>query len=505
MNKIKEQFKKDFEESNKKVDLTFDVSKLQLNEESEVTFEEIKRKKKNKRRIIIFSTVSAVTVLTVVGISLSQMLEINTSVTTMKRNLSLNTVAIAESNTFKKLNSFSYPENSYGIRNKVTDSAVSAYNNFTNETYHSLVDTSKKDNMSYASIGLYSIMNELYGAISREDLKNQFDNLLGLNENTRKSFYKSVMEANSFINEDNTTQLKNAAFFNTVFNHSKEYVDNLTQLYCEAYKIDFKTEANKMVEWVNKAVYSDGFIDEQFLNMSEYTQLYYLSTLYFKNAWKEKYLSEDNIDDDFFLSNGSKKTVKYMKHSYMCEEYYDYESYISIRDYYMNGNASITYIVPKKIDDDIFALTKNKNIFEDKIENRVKVDPGADYYRAVLVNLQTPKFKVDIELDLKNTLINLGFADMFNDQIDSFSKAFDDPSAPNYNFYLAQMKQKNEVEFNEDGTIVKSVSFGSVEAKDTSMGPPGDEIDVKLNQPFIYIVRDCNDVPILVGHIDNPQ
>ena len=67
------------------------------------------------------------------------------------------------------------------------------------------------------------------------------------------------------------------------------------------------------------------------------------------------------------------------------------------------------------------------------------------------------------------------------------------------------MKQKNEVEFNEDGTIVKSVSLGSMETKNTSMGPPGDEIDVKLNQPFIYIIRDCNNIPILFGHIDNPQ
>ena len=109
MNKIKEQFKKDFEESNKKAELTFDVSKLQPNVEPEVTFEEVKRKKKNKRRIII-ACVSTAVVLTVVGISLSQMFEVHSSVTTAKRNLSANAIAIAESNTFKKLNNFNYPD-----------------------------------------------------------------------------------------------------------------------------------------------------------------------------------------------------------------------------------------------------------------------------------------------------------------------------------------------------------------------------------------------------------
>ena len=55
MNKIEKQFKKDFEESNKKIELTFDVSQLTPNAEPELTFEEVKRKKKNKRNIIKFS------------------------------------------------------------------------------------------------------------------------------------------------------------------------------------------------------------------------------------------------------------------------------------------------------------------------------------------------------------------------------------------------------------------------------------------------------------------
>jgi serine protease inhibitor len=31
-----------------------------------------------------------------------------------------------------------------------------------------------------------------------------------------------------------------------------------------------------------------------------------------------------------------------------------------------------------------------------------------------------------------------------------------------------------------------------------------DTLDVKLNQPFIYIIRDINGTPIFVGHVDNP-
>ena len=505
MNKIKEQFKKDFEESSNKVNLTFDASQLEPNIGSEEVMKQLKKTKRNRRRIIV-SCVSAAVVLTVVGVSLSQLLEVHSNVRTARRTLSVNAISIAESNTFRKLNNVKYPEGNSPESNEISKETMSAYNNFANETYHSLVDTSKKDNMSYAAVGLYSIMNELYGAISRDELKTQFDQILGLDETSRKDFYSKVMKANSYISEFNTTQIKNSAFFNTQFEPNQEYVNKLTDLYCEAYSIDFKTEASKMVEWVNEAVGSDDFIDTNFLNMSIYTQLYYFSTLYFKNAWATKYLAADNFEDDFYLSNGSKKTTTYMVHSYMTADYYDYGSYISLKDYYLNGNASITYILPKKTSDDVFALTRNANIFKEKEENKVR-NPHSygDYYEPFYVHLQTPKFKVSADLDLIPTLTNLGFADMFSDEVDSFNKAFDDPQTSAYKFYLEQVKQKNDVEFNEDGAIVKSVSMGSIGSKGGDFGPMGDTLEVKLDQPFIYIIRDCNDVPILVGHIDNPK
>ena len=51
------------------------------------------------------------------------------------------------------------------------------------------------------------------------------------------------------------------------------------------------------------------------------------------------------------------------------------------------------------------------------------------------------------------------------------------------------MKQRNEVEFNEDGSIVKSVSMSGM-SKGEAAPFIGDTLDVNLNQPFIYIIRD---------------
>ena len=71
------------------------------------------------------------------------------------------------------------------------------------------------------------------------------------------------------------------------------------------------------------------------------------------------------------------------------------------------------------------------------------------------------------------------------------------------NLYLDKLKQKNEVEFNEDGSVIRSIAVPIIAA--TSTAPiETDVIEVKLEQPFIYIIRDINDTPIFVGHVDNP-
>ena len=493
MDEFKEQFKKDFEESSN-TNLSFDTTQLEPNNVSD------KHKARLRMKLIVASVaVVAVASLIVGGAFALGIFRTEESVKASNRRYSLNEIRIAESNTFKKLNTVSYPDGNAPSPIRTTEEENKAYNNFSNLTYHSLVNTSKKDNMSYSVVGLYSIINEMTNATSREELKEKFNILLGLNESSRVTFYDKVMKANSFASDESTIQLKNSAFFNNEFNYNQEFVNSLTKLYCEAYQIDFETEANKMVEWVNQAVNSKGFIDEKFLEINDETQLYLFSTLYFKNAWANKYLSENNIKDDFYLT--SDKTVKatYMNHSYLSQSYYDYGSYISVKDYYFSGRASVTYLVPKKVEDNIFDLTKDVNIFEEKEENIVKNEE----YGQIMVNLSTPKFTTKTDVDFQKCLDNLGFGDIYNPNIDSFKNAFDDVKLEDYNIYIQKIRQKNEVEFNEDGSIVKSITMASFGAG--SAAPmKNDTLDVKLNQPFIYIIRDINGTPIFVGHVDNP-
>jgi hypothetical protein len=123
--------------------------------------------------------------------------------------------------------------------------------------------------------------------------------------------------------------------------------------------------------------------------------------------------------------------------------------------------------------------------------------------RGTMVELKTPKFHFKADSDFKSCLRALDLGEVFDPNINSFGNAFSDENAGSTNFYLQNLKQRNEVEFNEDGSTVRSISFGAGAGGSAPLSPDGG-LEVELNQPFIYIIKDINDMPIFVGHVDNP-
>lgn len=492
---IKKQFKEDFENANK-VDLDFDLDQLEDN-----TRMTLFKNKSTRGWMLRGCSILAVCLLLVGFCFQVGLLKIKVSAKFYKNKYSVSEIYIAESNSFKKLNNVSYPSDEYPTKSEISEEEVAAYNNFSSSTYQSILETSNNANMSYSIAGLYSLMNEMSCGTTKEDLKDRFDNLLGLDKNGRSSFYEKLIKANSFGKENSTIQVKNAAFLDNKYEYSTEFVNDLTKLYCEAYQLDFDLDRKKIFEWIDQALKTSNYIDNRSLEIDKETMLFLFSTFYFKNDWYIKYRSDKNIKDNFYLNGNDKVQTTFMKHSYLIDCYYDYGNYLSVTDYYTDKVASVTYLVPKKVDDNIYELTKGKNIFVDEEENKVV---NSNPKESIMVKLTTPKFSFKTDIDLKSSLVNLGFEDAFDRNINSFDKVIKENPAGKYNVYLQNIKQRNEIEFNENGTIVRSLataSFGAGSAGVTEMNT----VEVKLNQPFIYIIKDINGSPIFVGHVDNPK
>ena len=94
----------------------------------------------------------------------------------------------------------------------------------------------------------------------------------------------------------------------------------------------------------------------------------------------------------------------------------------------------------------------------------------------------------------------MGLNELFDSNSQSLNHAF--KNVEDSSIYLKWVKQKNAISFHEDGTTIRSLTFSMGAAK--SAAPMVDVLEVKLDQPFIYIIYDSNDLPLYLGYVVHP-
>lgn len=473
--KLRNKIKQDLE-SKLDINLSFDMSKLEVNEKRVI----------NPRRIIKYTSLAlASSLLIAFMVPIISLLDVDTTYNEVKRRYSLNEVEILNNTSFKKMNEVKYPSSKreiYGVSEEYKD----ALNNFTYNVYNEL----DKENISFSPLGLYSNLNIISLASDNKEVLNQFDDVLGLNKESRKENFKNMYRSNFFANEEGTLQMYNAVFQSNKWKYNEDFINDLSEYYTESYVLDFNdnSDVNKMLNWIDSTLKENKFLSKKDLEINELTALYFFTSIYFNNEWNKRYLSKDNYRDDFYNLDGSKVTKEYMNHV-IKTPIYIYDDYISVYDSYKN-NMSIQYIIPKEIDSNIYDLVNGVNFLK---EDESKLN------ESYFIDLSVPKFDFESNIDFNEIIKSIGLDKLFNDN--SLNRAFE--YVDENGFSLEYIKQKNKVEFNEKGTVVKSFTI-SMGAKNTSMSPLDTyTLEVKLNSPFIYVIRDVNNLPLYIGNVSN--
>ena len=107
--------------------------------------------------------------------------------------------------------------------------------------------------------------------------------------------------------------------------------------------------------------------------------------------------------------------------------------------------------------------------------------------------IEIPRFKMEYEVQLKNTLIALGMAEIFGGLKTNFSPMTDSPVE------VESVKHKTFVEVNEEGTEAAAVTVIELELLTTGF-------EMNVNRPFFCAIRDNTTGTILfMGTIVDPQ
>lgn len=489
MSKLKKLVKQDFENKlNNKP--SFDVNSLPIVESREFNS---KRRVKLIKKVTLITSLSLVSFMVIgyAALVFGFRINIDENGRFHERQFSKNEIAAIESASFKKLNDVTYPTYQHE-QLLVEDKYIESVNNFAYKIYENV---EYNDNFSYSPLTLYNSLSILSLASDNEEVAKQFDALLGLSKQKRKSNFINTYINNYIVNENGTTQMYNGLFVDYNSNISESLVEEFTSYYTELYSIDFANnqDINKMLNWVDDAVNDSNYLSSKDLKINELTSFMLFSTLYFDNKWSNMYSEKDSYKDDFLLADGSKKQVEYMNHTYV-GNVYRYDNYDSFYDYYKNG-YKVQYVVPR------FDLNLNQNIHQIIKDKNFLLENEDNLNDHVIISLNMPKFSSSCYYNFTELLVNNGLDKAFNMYDKPFNYLYDNEKDDEM-IFLCDVFQKNKVSFNEDGTTIKSVNVST--GMNATAPAPLESITYKLNQPFIYVIYDINNIPLYIGQVDNP-
>ncbi|MGB7893844.1 MAG: serpin family protein [Microcoleus sp.] len=232
--------------------------------------------------------------------------------------------------------------------------------------------------------------------------------------------------------------------------------------------------------WVSQK--TQGKIDKIVDRISSEQVLFLINAIYFKGNWKTPFDKSQTANKTFSLPDGSSKQhpMRSQKGFYW---YYETDKFQAVSLPYGKEGALAMYI---------FLPNSNSNLatFLQQLtpENWKKWMQEFSEKKGII---EIPRFKIEYEVELSNTLIVLGMAGIFDISQADFSPMTDDKIA------VDSVKHKTFVEVNEEGTEAAAV---------TSIETRSSPFQMNVNRPFFCAIRDNTTGTILfMGTIVDPQ
>ncbi|NWR66683.1 SPB10 protein, partial [Bucorvus abyssinicus] len=250
----------------------------------------------------------------------------------------------------------------------------------------------------------------------------------------------------------------------------------------EPHKVNFKTAPDQsrreINAWVEKQ--TEGKIKNLLSSqdVASSTKLILVNAIYFKAEWKETFKAENTNLQPFRLSKNKTKPVKmmYMRHTFpvLIMEAMNFKM---IELPYVQHELSMFILLPNDIKDSSTGLEQlERELTYEKLSEWT--DPKK--MTETLVDLYLPKFKMEEEYKLRDSLWSMGMHSAFGGSAD-FS-GMDETGE----VVISEAIHKSFVAVDEKGTeAAAATAFISV----TSPGPTTQVLKFKVDHPFHFFIR----------------
>ena len=385
-----------------------------------------------------------------------------------RETIELKNLQFKDNDNFSTLSQVNYPSLNYEV-GSIDNDMIAEINHFSYKLIKKIFTV--QDNQLFAPLSLYMALSMLVEGTS-STTSAELENLLGQKREKLTKQLKLIYENNYYSNQNGRVYLANSLWLKKGLKINSEYLNFIKDnFYAQSYEIDFtkRKEKDKIIKWINYYTENILKLDRNNYQIEDNLALLLLNTIYFDNKWLIAYDKEKTVEDTFYLDKNNTKMVEYMNHQ-ISTLYKKTSEYVVVMDYFENNNT-ITYIMPtipfdKLCSKDFTSFTNDLVMGE--------------------VNLSVPKFDYSKEYNLNEALKSLGVRKIF--EKDSLNKIGENLSV-NY------IKQNVGIKLSESGAKAAAVTSIGIMKSSLVVDP----ITIKLDRPFLYLIKDANNVLLFVG------
>lgn len=356
-----------------------------------------------------------------------------------------------------------------------------------------LMQDAGKENRVCSPLNIYMALSMLAAVTGGETRQQILDALGAESLDALQKQAAQLWAENSWDDGLVTSTLANSIWLRDGYNYNSETLQTLGEdFYASAFSGEMGSDAynNILRDWINE--HTGNLLTEQAgkLELNADTVLALVSTLYYSASWHDKFSSAATTQDVFHAPNGDVST-DFLHSSDSNTVYYgDGFSAIGLS---LENSGRMWLLKP---DEGVDAAELLQN--EDTLGFLLANGEWSQTQRAI-VNLSLPKFDVSSDLDILDTLAQLGMTDV----LDGIKSDFTPLTAANDSLALTQAKHAARVKIDEDGCEAAAYTILGVEA--TAMMGPEDEIDFTLDNPFVFAITGIDGLPLFVGLVNQPN
>lgn len=365
-----------------------------------------------------------------------------------------------------------------------------------NFSYNMLKENLNETNPVLSPMSAYLAMG-MVGLGAKGDTLTEFENVMG--KGLQNIAGTLMQELPTWLNDTreekkSVLNVANAVWVDETMNPDEGWVKNVSDIYAaEAYRgvlssEGVKRDINKWVEKKTNALIKE-FLAEP---LDVETKMALFNTIYFYGEWVSEFEKTNTYKEDFTTTDKEIVQVD-MMHDERTEFYVKNENMDGVVMDYKYGNMAFVALKPTA-GQTVRELYEALN-YEELAE---VLDSGSNE----LVKLKLPKFEVEFDKKLNETLQNMGIKRAFDEQLADFTGlGYTENGVP---LYISLVRQKAVVKLDEEGTEAAAVTM--VAMKECAMAMPTKEpIEVYFDEPFLYMIMDMESrTPLFIGVMDNP-